>query len=281
MSGKRRNSRLTQNGKTITCTVDNSVLLVVSRLSSYSSSILSSTSRSKDQSNYFRKLWTLLDPVTTNWQACTRETDADRSWQAGHGETVNQQTRWTRKMQRKAFLFGYSPSQSIWRTWRRMCSHIPLKERTQIRKVMLQKWRHTNGSTEVMLISAKTKIDLFCEQTSMVTWKQQSTKVSTKDVIFGNNHRYAAVVQVLNGIRAKPKLHKTRRRITKVPKAVAEAKSFSYVQFIKIWQVLWRITMESSNNNTSSIRDKRNCRTSCTSNKRRDISRIIAISIGW
>ena len=185
MSGKRRNSRLTQNGKTITCTVDNSVLLVVSRLSSYSSSILSSTSRSKDQSNYFRKLWTLLDPVTTNWQACTRETDADRSWQAGHGETVNQQTRWTRKMQRKAFLFGYSPSQSIWRTWRRMCSHIPLKERTQIRKVMLQKWRHTNGSTEVMLISAKTKIDLFCEQTSMVTWKQQSTKVSTKDVIFG------------------------------------------------------------------------------------------------
>ena len=98
---------------------------------------------------------------------------------------------------------------------------------------------------------------------------------------FRNNHRYAAVVQVLNGIRAKPKLHKTRRRITKVPKAVAEAKSFSYVQFIKIWQVLWRITMESSNNNTSSIRDKRNCRTSCTSNKRRDISRIIAISIGW
>ena len=57
--------RLTKNGKTITCTMDNSVLLVVSRLSSYSSRILSSTSRSTDQSNYSRNLGTLSDPVTT------------------------------------------------------------------------------------------------------------------------------------------------------------------------------------------------------------------------
>ena len=48
MSGKRRNSTIDQNEKTITCTITR-VLLVVSRLSSYSSSILSSTSRSKDQ----------------------------------------------------------------------------------------------------------------------------------------------------------------------------------------------------------------------------------------
>ena len=41
---------------------------------------------------------------------------------------------------------------------------------------------------------------------------------------------------------------------TKDPEAVAEAKSYSYVQFIRIWQVLWRIIMESSNNYTSSIR---------------------------
>ena len=50
---------------------------------------------------------------------------------------------------------------------------------------------------------------------------------------------------------------------TKVPRVVAEATSYSYVQFKRIWQVLWRIIMESSNNYTSSIRDKRNCRTSC------------------
>ena len=36
------------------------------------------------------------------------------------------------------------------------CSHIPLKERTQIRKVMLQKWRHKNGSIMLMLTTAKT-----------------------------------------------------------------------------------------------------------------------------
>ena len=39
--------------------------------------------------------------------------------------------------------------------------------------------------------------------------------------------------------------------------------------------------MESSTSYTSSIRDKRNCRTSCTSRKRRDISRFIAIWIEW
>ena len=70
-------------------------------------------------------------------------------------------------------------------------------------------------------------------------------------------------------------------KFTNVLKAVAEAQSYSYVHFIRIWQVLWIIIMESSNNYTSSIRDKRNCRICCTSNKRRDISRIIAIWIGW
>ena len=45
-----------------------------------------------------------------------------------------------------------------------MCSHIPPKERTQIRKVRLQKWRHKNGSTVFILTSANTERDLFCEQ---------------------------------------------------------------------------------------------------------------------
>ena len=49
------------------------------------------------------------------------------------------------------------------------CSHIVLQERTQIRNLMLQKWRHKNGSTVSMLTSAKTKRDPFCEQKSMVT----------------------------------------------------------------------------------------------------------------
>ena len=77
---------------------------------------------------------------------------------------VHKKTRWTRKIQRKAFLIDYSPSQLIWRTWRRMCSHIPLKERTQIRKVMLRKWRHKNWSTIFILTSPKNERDLFQEQ---------------------------------------------------------------------------------------------------------------------
>ena len=76
----RETPQLTKNGKSLSCTMDNLVPLVVSRLSSYSSSILSSTSKSTDQSNYSRKLGTLSDPVTTrsDKHACW-ETDADRS----------------------------------------------------------------------------------------------------------------------------------------------------------------------------------------------------------
>ena len=39
-----------------------------------------------------------------------------------------------------------------------MCSHIPLNERSQIRKVMLQKWGHENGSTVLRLTSPKAEI---------------------------------------------------------------------------------------------------------------------------
>ena len=57
--------RMTNNGKTITCIMDNSVLVVVSRLSSYSSSSLSSASRSMDASNSSRRWEPSSDPVTT------------------------------------------------------------------------------------------------------------------------------------------------------------------------------------------------------------------------
>ena len=43
----------------------------------------------------------------------------------------------------------------------RMCSHIHLKETPQIRKVMLQKWRHKNGSTVSILTSPKTEIATY------------------------------------------------------------------------------------------------------------------------
>ena len=41
------------------------------------------------------------------------------------------------------------------------CSHIPLKERSQIQKVMLQMWRDKNGSTVFVLTSLNTEIATY------------------------------------------------------------------------------------------------------------------------
>ena len=133
-------------GRTITCTMDNSVLLVVSRLSSCSSSIsLSSPSRSKDQYNYSRK------SGTHHQIQCRLEVTSmhvgNRCWQIVTIRprwTVIQRTRWTSKIQCKAFLFGYSLSQLIWRTWRCMCSHIPLRER----ELRFGRWCFKSGDTK-------------------------------------------------------------------------------------------------------------------------------------
>ena len=141
---------------------------------------------------------------------------------------------------------------------------------------------HKNGSIVFMLTSAKTKRDLVCAQKSMVTWQQQQSTILSEGCESRNNHRYAVVVQVLatqwNPWKTKTS-QETENNLRKFPEAVTEAESYSYVQIIRIWQVLWRIILQSSNNYTSSIREKRNCRTSCTSNKRRDISRTIAVWI--
>ena len=96
-----------------------------------------------------------------------------------------------------------------------MCSHITLKERIQIRMMRLQKWRHKNGSIVFMLTSAKTKIDLFCDQKSMMTCLQQSTKSSAKDMNLGTISDTLSWYKLssLSGIRVKSKLHRRRKRI--------------------------------------------------------------------
>ena len=57
--------RLTRDGKTITCVMDNCVPLVVPRLSSSSSSSSTSTSRPKDQSKFSGESEASTDPLTT------------------------------------------------------------------------------------------------------------------------------------------------------------------------------------------------------------------------
>ena len=68
-----------------------------------------------------------------------------------------------------------------------MCLRTPLQEKTQIRKVMLQKWRHKNASTVFMISSAKTKRYLTTAKHKILNEGRESR----------NNHRYAVVVQVL------------------------------------------------------------------------------------
>ena len=182
---------------------------------------------------------TLSDPVTTrsDKHACGKP-DADRSWQAGHGEWWTSKRAWTRKIQRKAFLIGYSPSQLLSRTWRRMCSHIPLKEGTQIRKVMLQKWRHTKRKhTVFMLTSAKPKEvhsasrKVWWLYNSRAQCPQRRTWISEQSPICcrGTSSRHS-VESVSN-----QNFTGNGEEFTKVPKAVEESKSYSYVlsEFVK------------------------------------------------
>ena len=117
------------------------------------------------------------------WQIMT-----SRPWR-----TVNQQTRWTRKIQRKAFLFGCWPSQWIQRIWRRMCSHIPLKEWSQIRKVKLQKWRHKRKHSVHAYFRKNQKRSIVrTEKYGDLTTAEH--KVLNEGRESRNNHRYAVVI---------------------------------------------------------------------------------------
>ena len=135
-----------------------------------------------------------------------------------------------------------------------------------------------NGSTVFMLTSEKKTRDVFCERKSMVTWQQQSTKSSTNDVNLGTITDTLSWYKFspLSGIRVKPKLHRRRRRIYDSSYSRRRSqKLFIRTNYLNLASIV-KIITESSNNYTSSIRDKRNWRTSCTSSKRRDISSTVA-----
>ena len=74
----------------------------------------------------------------SKWQACMRETVADRSWQAGHGEP------WTSKRDERGrsnerYSCLVTALHSLSRGPGEMCSHIPLKEWNQIRSARCPK----------------------------------------------------------------------------------------------------------------------------------------------
>ena len=237
--------------------MDNSVLLVVSRLSSYSSSSLSSTSRSTGQFNHSRKLRTLSDTVTTrsDKHACGKPmlTDHDKQATVNH-EPANEMNT---EDPTQGILVWFQPSTVNLEDLETHVPAHPSEREGDASKVETQKRKHS--------IYTHFPKDRNCD-------------ICLRTKITMGSLQYAGVVQDLatQWIRSYPCKTKTSqetREFTTASRAVRKA--------IRIRQILWRIIMESSNVYTSSIRDERNCRTSCTSSKRRDISRIIAIRIGW
>ena len=105
-----------------------------------------------------------------------------------------------------------------------MCSHIPLKERTQIRKVMDTK------TEEQYLYSLLPKPKEICSAS-----RKFGDLITAEHKVFNggsesrNNHLFAVVVQVLV-------TKWTENNLRKFTETVAEAKSYSYVQFIRIWR---------------------------------------------
>ena len=166
-------------------------------------------------------------------------------------------------------------------------------------RVEIQEWKHSIEThfrkyrncdiclrTEITSVPCRRRDEgsiLRTEKYGVLTTAEHNVRSEGRES--RNNHRFAAVVQdlTIQWILSmwEQKFAGDGEESMKVSWAVAEAKSYLDERFIRIWQVLWRSIMESSNSDTSSIRDKRNCTASCTSSKRRDISLIIAIWIEW
>ena len=131
----------------------------------------------------FQKIGTIIrtshDP---KWQACMRETDADRSWQAGHRKPWTSirffQTWCTRRIQRKAFPIGYAHSSE---------RDIPEGE-GDASKVATQRWKH---SIHTHFRKYRKRSIPRTEETGDLT------TVERKSESRNNNQQLAAVVQDL------------------------------------------------------------------------------------
>ena len=131
----------------------------------------------------------------SKWQACMRETDADRSWQAGHGEP------WTSKRNEQK-----DPTQGI-PVWLQpftvnledLETHVLAHSSERARWCFKSGDTITEAQCSCLLPQKPNKKDLSCDQKSVVTWQQQSTilTILSEGRESRNNHRYAVVVQVL------------------------------------------------------------------------------------
>ena len=219
------------DGKTITCIMDNSVLLVASRLSSYPSSRLSSTSRSTDQCNFSRELGTLSDPVTTRSDnhACGKPMLTDPDKQAtGNREPANEMNKEDPTQGIPVWLQPFTVNLEDLET--HVLAHSSAREKSDSEgdasKVETQKKRkhsvhaYFRKNQKRSILQAEKYGDLITAEHKILYEGRESR----------NNHRHAVVVQVLatqwNPCQTKT-AQETEKNVRKFTDTVAEAKSYS------------------------------------------------------
>ena len=118
-------------------------------------------------------------------------------------------------------------------------------------KVGIQKWKH----------SILTNFRKYRKGSSPRTEEIGDLKTVERKSESRNNHQFASVVQdlTIQWILAVKNQNFTRdgEEFAKAFGAVTDAKRYSYVRFLRIWQIFWRIIMESSDSFFSPIRDKK------------------------
>ena len=209
-------SQLANNWKSTTCTIDNFALLLVPRMTSIPAAGCLQHQDQRISKFYSRKLGLLSDPDTTRSDkyACGKPM-LTGSWQAGHGKPwicIRKKFRWdcTRRIQRKIFLFGCSPSQFISRTWRIVLAHSSERANSDSEgdasKVEIHKRKHYVHAC----FRKNQKKSIMRAEEELLTWKQQITKVNLGLITSSLSW---CKTSLFTGIRFKPKRHRRRRRI--------------------------------------------------------------------
>ena len=142
----------------------------------------------------FQKIGNMIIPSNDlKWQACMRETDADRSWQAGHGEPWTSRRDRTRGIQRKAFLIG---AHVLAHSSERAISD----SEGDASKVETQQ---TEAQCSFLLPQKPREV---CSRAQNPKWRMW---ISEHSPIRCRGYK----ISPLSGIRVKPRLHRKRRRI--------------------------------------------------------------------
>ena len=150
---------------------------------------------------------------------------------------------------------------------------------TQLRRHDLRKWHP--GSTAFFTHFPKDRSCEVCLRTKMTRahYRRRTGEAALRAEKFGDMITTRSCHSMETILSAQNKdFSGDGKEFKKVSRAVTQAKSYLYRQFIGIWQILWRSIVESSN---SSIWNTWHCWKSGTQNKRRNFSRIATIRLGW